>query len=70
MFPTDPNAPGGPDRSESVRRDHARRGRIRRTLGLLSLPNPRPLPPAGWPPVRQLRPLGSASARDSGRTAA
>jgi hypothetical protein len=70
MFPTDPNAPGGPDRSESVRRDHARRGRVRRRLGLLSLPNTRPLPPAGWPPVRQLRPLGSASVRDSGRTAA
>jgi hypothetical protein len=70
MFPTDPNAPGGPDRSESVRRDHARRGRIHRRLRLLSLAERRKLPPAGWPPVRQLRPLGSASARDSGRTAA
>jgi hypothetical protein len=70
MFPTDPNAPGGPDRSESVRRDYARRGRIRRGLGLLSLAEPRRLPPSGWPPVRQLTPLGSAQAGDSGRTAA
>jgi hypothetical protein len=70
MFPTDPNAPGGPDRSESVRRHYARRGRLRRTLRLLSLAEPRPLPPAGWPPVTQLRPLGSASTRDSGSTAA
>jgi hypothetical protein len=67
MFPTDPNAPGGPDRSESIRQDYARRGRLRRRL--LSLTEPRPLPLSGWPPVKQLTPLGSAPAR-SGRTAA
>jgi hypothetical protein len=69
MFPTDPNAPGGPGRSEAVRQGHARRGRLRRRLRLLSLAEPRPLPPSGWPPVKQLTPLGSAPAR-SGRTAA
>jgi hypothetical protein len=67
MFPTDPNAPGGPDRSESLRRDYARRGRLHRTLRLLSLAEPRPQPATGWPPVRQ---LGSAPGRDRGRTAA
>jgi hypothetical protein len=70
MFPTDPNAPGGPDRSESVRRDHARGGRLRRGLRLLSLSEPRKLPPAGWPPVRQLTPLGTAQPGESGRSAA
>jgi hypothetical protein len=70
VFPTDPNAPGGPNRSESVRRHYAHRARFRRRLRLLSLAEPRRLPPTGWPPVTQLRPLGSASARDGGRTAA
>jgi hypothetical protein len=70
MFPRDPNAPGGPNRSESVRRNYARRARLRRRLRLVALAQPRRLPPTGWPPVTQLRPLGSASARDSGRTAA
>ena len=70
MFPTDPNAPGGPDRSESLRRHYARRGRLHRGLRLLSLAEPRSLPSAGWPPVRQLTPLGSAQARDDGRRAA
>jgi hypothetical protein len=69
MFPTDPNAPGGPDRSEAVRQGYARRGRLRRSLRLLSLAGPRPLPPSGWPPVKQLTPFSSAPAR-SGRTAA
>jgi hypothetical protein len=69
VFPRDPNAPGGPNRSESVRRHYAHRGRLRRRLRLLSLAEPRPLPPSGWPPVKQLTPLGSAPPR-SGRTAA
>jgi hypothetical protein len=60
MFPTDPNAPGGLDRSESVRRDYARRGQLRRVVRLLSLSEPRKLPPSGWPPVRQLTPLGGS----------
>jgi len=66
-FPTDPNGPGGPDRSEHVRRGHANhtRGRFR----LLSVA--RPLAGAGgWPPVTQLHPFGSAPRRDRSRAAA
>jgi hypothetical protein len=69
MFPTDPNAPGGPNRSESLRRHYARRGRLRRTLRLRSFAQPRTASPSGWPPVRQLTPLGSAQ-REGGRHAA
>lgn len=69
MFPTDPNAPDGPNRSESLRRHYARRGRLRRTLTLLSQAPPRTPTPSGWPPVRQLTPLGSAQ-REGGRNAA
>jgi len=65
MFPTDPNAPGGPDRSESLRRHYAQRGRLRRGFRLLSLAGPRTPPRSGWPPVKQLTPLG-----DSRRNAA
>jgi hypothetical protein len=68
MFPTDPNAPGSLNRSESLRRHYARRG-LRRRLRLLSLAESRTLPPSGWPPVRQLTPLGSAQ-RGGGRNAA
>ena len=67
MFPTDPNAPGAPNRSDSLRRHYARRGRLRRRLSLLSLAEPRT--PPGWPPVKQLTPLGSAQ-REGGRNAA
>ena len=70
MFPTDPSAPGGPDRSESVRRDYAGRSRFRQALRLLTVAEPRPARPSGWPPVRQLAPLDSAPANDSSRTAA
>ena len=69
MFPTDPSAPGGPDRSEYVRRHYAR-GRFRRGLRRLTLAEPRPLRGPGWPPARQLAPLGSAPARGSDRSAA
>lgn len=70
MFPTDPNAPGGPNRSESVRRDYAGRSRFRRARRLLTLAEPRPARPPGWPPVRQLSPLDSEPAKDGSRTAA
>jgi hypothetical protein len=70
MFPTDPRAPGGPDRSESVRRSYARRGRLRRGLMLLTLAEPRPQRTSDWPPVRQLPPLGSTSGPGSDRFAA
>lgn len=68
MFPTDPNSPGGPDRSEYARRGHT--GRIGHRLRLLSLKRTRRAGASGWPPVRQLRPLGSAPARESNRSAA
>ena len=69
MFPTDPNAPGGPDRSESLRRHYAHRGRLRRSLRRLSLAPPRTPPPAGWPSVKQLTPLRSPQPK-GGRHAA
>jgi hypothetical protein len=66
-FPTDPNAPGGPDRSEQLQRDHA--NRTRRRFRLLSVART-PSDAAGWPPVRQLGPLGSAPRGDRSRSAA
>ena len=69
-FPPDPRAPGAPDRSESLRRSYARRGRLRRRLRLLTLAEPRAQHSSGWPPVTQLRPLGSSSSGNSGRYAA
>ena len=68
MFPTDPNSPGGPDRSEYARRGHT--GRIRHRLRLLSLKPSHQVGASGWPPVRQLRPLGSTPARERNRSAA
>jgi hypothetical protein len=70
MFPRDPNAPGGPDRSESVQRDYAGRGRPRRRFKLFALADPGRARASGWPPVRQLTPLGSAPERGSTRHAA
>ena len=70
MFPTDPSSPGGPDRSEYVRREYARDSRFRRGLRLLTLAAPRPPRTSSWPAVSQLTPLSSAPARDSGRSAA
>jgi hypothetical protein len=70
MFPTDPRAPGGPDRSESVRRDYATRSRLGRVLRLLRSAEPTSPGASGWPPVRQLTPLGSAPDRGSTRSAA
>ena len=70
MFPTDPNAPDGPDRSEYVRRDYASHGRLGRVLRLLRSAEPSSTSPSGWPPVRQLTPLGSRPDRGSTRSAA
>jgi hypothetical protein len=71
MFPTDPNAPDGPDRSEYVRRDYdASHGRVGRVLRLLRSAEPRSTRPSDWPPVRQLTPLGSEPDRGSARSAA
>lgn len=66
MFPTDPNGPDGPDRSEYVQRDYAGRRRLR----LFTFAPPRPAGGSGWPPVRQLTPLGSATQAGSDRSAA
>jgi len=70
MFPNDPGAPDGPDRSEYVRRTYADRSRFRRRLTQLTLAEPRPLRASGWPPVKQLTPASSARAGDRGRFAA
>jgi hypothetical protein len=70
MFPTDPNAPGGPDRSEYLQRDHAGRGRFRRALRQLTLAEPRPASASAWPPVRQLARPSSEPGCGSGRFAA
>lgn len=69
MFPTDPRAPGGPDRSEYVHRGYGRTRR-RRRFRLFSLAEPAPSASSGWPPVRQMRPLGSTPARNNTRSAA
>ena len=66
-FPTDPNGPGGPDRSEHVRRGHA--NSTRRRFRLLSGART-PSRAGGWPSVAQLRPLGSAPRRERSRAAA
>jgi len=66
-FPADPNAPGGPDRSEQLQRAHA--NRTRRRFRLLSVA-PTTSGAVGWPPARQLRPLGSAPSGDRNRSAA
>jgi hypothetical protein len=59
LFPADPNAPGGPGRSEYLERSE----RSRRPASV------RRIAPAfrasGWPPVRQLRSVGSASADEA-----
>jgi hypothetical protein len=70
MFPTDPNAPGGPDRSEYLQSAHAGRSRVRRALRRLTLAEPRPASASAWPPVRQLAPPTSEPGCDSGRFAA
>jgi hypothetical protein len=70
MFPTDPNAPGGLDRSDRVRRYYADRRRLPGRFRLFALEPPRAAGGSGWPPVRQLTPLGSAAARGEGREAA
>jgi hypothetical protein len=70
MFPTDPNAPDGPDRSEYVRRNYASDRRLGRVLRLLRSSQPKSTTASGWPPVRQLTPLGAETARDNTRSAA
>lgn len=70
MFPTDPNAPDGPDRSEYVRRDYARDRRPGRVLRLLGSAQQKSTTVLGWPPLRQLSPLDSEAAGDSTRSAA
>jgi hypothetical protein len=62
IFPTDPNAHDGPDRSEYVRSGHA--NRTRRRLRVLSLARTAPTG-SGWPPVTQLRPLGHEGRRSA-----
>jgi hypothetical protein len=42
MFPIDPDAPGGPDRSESVRRSYVDHTLVRGRLPTLTFPQGRP----------------------------
>ena len=47
MFPTDPNSPGGPDRSESLRRGHAAAASAPAPADVAQAERGRPVPLAG-----------------------